>query len=81
MQILIIELKKLVLLCQHKLHMKPITSLYSVNSTISSALNFVFYVFCCNMNEKNHIRGNINSKKKKGLYVNSVLLLFSLAKN
>ena len=37
------ELKKLVLLCQHKLHMKSTTSFYSQDSAISSALNFCFF--------------------------------------
>ena len=56
------ELKKLVLLCQHKLHMKSTTSLYS---TISSALNFFLYIFYRNLKEKGHIKRNKNSKKKK----------------
>ena len=50
------KLKKLVLLCLHKLHMKSTTS-------ISSALNLFFYVFYRNLKEKDHIKRNINSKK------------------
>ena len=49
------ELKKLVLLCQHKLHMKPTTSLYSVIQRCQVHESFVFYVFYCNVKEKGHI--------------------------
>ena len=35
------------------------------DSTMSSALNFCFYVFFCNLKENNQIRRNINNKKKK----------------
>ena len=49
-----IELKKLVLLSQHKLHVKQITSLYSC-SAMSSALNSCFYVFHCNLKNKDYI--------------------------
>ena len=38
------------------------------DSTISSALNFCFYVFCCNPKEKGDITRNINSKKRN-LYI------------
>ena len=64
------ELKKLVLLCPHKLHMKQIQRC-KVHQI------FVSYVFYCNVKEKDHIRRNINSKKKKCLYVKSVLFLFA----
>ena len=64
------ELKELVLLCPHKLHMKPIQRC-KVHQI------FVSYVFYCNVKEKDHIRRNINSKKKKCLYVKSVLFLFA----
>ena len=48
-------------------------------STMSSARNFVFYLFYCDLKEKYHIRRNINwKKKKKRLYVKSVLLLLLL---
>ena len=40
---LTIKVKKLVLLSQHKLHMKETTSLYSVNSVLS-ALNSYFFM-------------------------------------
>ena len=33
------------------------------DSTISSALNFCFYVFYRTLKEKDHIKGSINSKK------------------
>ena len=35
------------------------------DSTMSSALNFCFYVFFCNLKENNQIRRNINNIKKK----------------
>ena len=44
------------------------------NSTMSSAPNFCFYVFYCNVKGKNQIKRTINSKKKC-LYVKSGLLL------
>ena len=43
------------------------------HSTISSALNFCFYVFYCDLKEK-YIRRNTNCTKKKSLYVKSVFL-------
>ena len=64
------ELKKLVLLCLHELHMKPIQRC-KVHQI------FVSYVFYCNVKEKDHIRRNINSKKKKSLHGKSVLFLFA----
>ena len=70
------ELKKFVLLCQHKLHMKPTISLCSVIQRCQVHQIFVFYTFYCNLKEKDQIRRNINNKKKKRLYVKSVLLLF-----
>ena len=42
--------------------MKSTTALLQ-DSTISSALNFCFCVFCRNLKEKAHIKININSKK------------------
>ena len=36
-------------------------------STMSSARNFVFYLFYCDLKEKYHIRRNINWKKKETL--------------
>ena len=41
------------------------------DSTISSALNFVFYLFYCNLKGKYHVRRKIDSKKKY-LYAKSV---------
>ena len=70
------ELKKLMLLCQHKLHMKQTTSLCSVIQQLQVHQIFVFYVFYCNLKEKGHIRININRTKKKCFSVKSVLLLF-----
>ena len=46
------------------------------HSTMSSALNFSFLCFYCDLEEKDHIIRNINCKKKKSLYGKSVLLLF-----
>ena len=52
------------------------------DSTKSSATNFRFHVFYCSRKEKDHIRRNINSeKKKKYLYVKSLFLLFWYAQN
>ena len=58
--ILIIGLNKLVESGQHKLHMKPTTSLHSV---IQQCQIFV-YVLYCNLKEKD-IRRIINGKEKK----------------
>ena len=76
---LIFYFKKLVLLCQHKLHMKPTTSLCFVIQRCQVYLIFIFYVFYCILKKKNHIRRNKNSKKMKCIYVKSVLL-FDLPK-
>ena len=49
-------------------------------STMSYVLNFLsFYLFYCNLKEKDLIRRKINSKKKC-LYKKSVLLSFWIAK-
>ena len=48
---LIMDLKKLVLLCQHKLHMKSSTSLYSKTQQYQMHYIFVFYVFYRNLKE------------------------------
>ena len=53
-------LNKRVLLCQHKLHMKLIPSLYSVIQRCQVQEIFVFYLFYCDLKEKYHIRRNIN---------------------
>ena len=61
---MIIELKKRVLLCQHKLHMKPTTSIPWFNNV--KCIKFLFsYVLYCNIKEKHHVSRNINSKKRK----------------
>ena len=62
------ELKKLVLLCPHKLHMKPIQRC-KVHQI------FVSYVFYCNVKEKDHIRRNINSKKKE-MFICEISIIF-----
>ena len=59
---LIMELMKLLLLGQCKLHMKPTTSLYSVIQQCQMPEVFVFYVFR-NLKEKYHIRYIVNNKK------------------
>ena len=56
------ELKKLVLLCKQKLHMKLTTSLYS--NIIKCTKFLFFYIFHCNLKEKDHIKRNIKSKKR-----------------
>ena len=64
------------LLCQYKLHMKLTTSLYFIIQQCQMHYFFgFFYVFYCNLKEKDHI-GIINSKKKKYLYEKSILILF-----
>ena len=64
-KILIMEFKKLELLYQHKLHMKPTTSLYSVIQRCPKQQIYVFYVFYCNLKEKDHIWWKIISKNKE----------------
>ena len=44
------------------------------DSIMSSALNFVSYVFYCNLKEKDHIRRNINIREKNEIYMKSLLL-------
>ena len=36
---------------------------------------FVFYVFYCNLKEKDHIRRIINSKKKRNICKSSVIII------
>ena len=74
---LIIESKELVLLCQHKLHMKWTSSLYSVIQQCQVHQIFVFNVFYCNLKEKDHIRRNINSKKKE-MYICEISIIIIL---
>ena len=45
------------------------------DSTMSGALNFCFYVFFCNLKEKDHIRRNINSKKEMFICEISIIIL------
>ena len=61
-------LKKLKLLCQYMLHMKPTISFYSVIQQFQKYHIFVFYVFYCNLNGKDHIR-RIMISKKINIYV------------
>ena len=58
---LIIELKKLVVLCQYKLYMKATTSFYSVIQ--QRQMHYFFLLFFCNLKEKVHIGRITNSKK------------------
>ena len=73
------ELKKPVLFCQHKLHMKSTTSLYF---EIQILVSFCLNVFCHNLKEKDHIKININSKKRNVInftrYKLPVYILFLL---
>ena len=69
------ELKKLMLLCQLKLHMKPTITHYSVNQQCEVHQIFVFYILHCSLKVNDHIGRNINVKKKC-LYVKSIFLLF-----
>ena len=45
-------------------------------STMSSALNFCFYVFYCDLKGKYHIRRNINCKKRKVCEISIIILVF-----
>ena len=58
------RVKETCAICQHKLHMKPTTSLCPVIQQCQVHQNFAFYVFYCSLKEKDHIKRNINSKKK-----------------
>ena len=72
------ELKKLVLLCQHMLHMKSTTSLLR-DSTIPSA-KFLFFVFYRYLKEKDHVKRNINSKERNNYIGNQYYYYFGLPK-
>ena len=73
------ELKKLVLLCQHKLYMKSTTSLYSEIQQCQVHQIFVFfYVFYCNLKEK-YIKRNVDSKKRN-VYTENQYYYFDLPK-
>ena len=74
------ELKKLVLLCQHKVHMKSTTWSEIQDSTISSALNFSFLRILLQSKRKSS-NCNKHNRKKKWLYRKSVSLLFWFAEN
>ena len=56
--------KEIVLLCQQKVHMKPIKSFYFVIQQCQVQEIFVFYIFYCKLKEKYHIRRNKNNKKR-----------------
>ena len=45
------------------------------DSTMPSALNFVFYVFYCNVKEKYHIRRTVNSKKRVISEISIIIIL------
>ena len=76
-KILIMELKKLVLLHQHKLDMKPTTFPCSVIQWYQMHQIFVFYVSYGNLKEKDHIRRNINSKKKE-MFISEISIIIML---
>ena len=62
------------LLCQHKLHMKPTTYLCSVSfNDVKCAKILFFYIFYCNLKEKDHIKRNINNKKQVFIYEISIV--------
>ena len=73
------ELKKLVLLCQHKVHMKSTTWSEIQDSTISSALNFSFLRILLQSKRK---RSNCNkhNRKKNGYIGNQYHCYFGLPK-
>ena len=64
------------LLCQHNLHMKLTTSLCSVIQQSQVHQIFIFYVFYCNL-KKDHIRRNINRKKKE-MYICEISIIIIL---
>ena len=47
------------------------------DSAMSSALNFCFYVFFCNLKENNQIRRNINNKKKE-IFICEIIIIIVL---
>ena len=59
--------------------MEATTSLYC-DSTLSSVLNFRFYLFYCNRNEKDHIRRKINRKNQNIDAWNQYYYYFDLPK-
>ena len=68
-KILIIELKELVLHVNTK-YISNRLHLFTPNfSNVKCTNFFVFYVFYCNLNEKDHIRRIINSKKSSIIIV------------
>ena len=75
------RVKETCVIMSTQVNIKPTTTLYPVIQWCQVHKICVFYVFYCNLKEKDHVRRNINSKKKKCLYVKSVLLLFWFAKN
>ena len=57
-----------------QVNVKPTTSFCSVIHQCQVHQFFVFYVCYCNLKEKNHIRGNINSKKKE-MYIHEISII------
>ena len=53
---------------------KVTISFYADGSTMSSALNFVFYQLYCNPKEKDHIRTKLNSKKKNICKISIIII-------
>ena len=45
------------------------------DSTMSNTLNFCFYVFYCNLKQKDQIRRIINGKKKRICEINIIIIL------
>ena len=71
---------KLVVLCHYKLHMKWTTSLYSEIQQYKVHEIFVFHVFFRNLKEEDHIKRNINSKKRNVCIGNQYYYYFDLPK-
>ena len=63
------------MLCQHKLHMKAITSHYSVIQRCQVHQIFVFYLLHCKLKEKDHIRS-----KKVFLFAISITIILICGK-
>ena len=70
------ELKKIVILCQYKLYMKP-TNLYTLSFNNVECTKFLFFMYfvCWDLKEKYHIRRNINCKRNKSLSEMSIIII------
>ena len=70
------ELKKIVILCQYQLYMKP-TNLDTLSFNNVECTKFLFFTYfvCWDLKEKYHIRRNINCKRNKSLSEMSIIII------